>query len=506
MTESRTPASRDEPVPATSATQLSAVNEPASASLDQKLHHSLALAAAGNLAAAETNVRRLLQEHPEHTAAQLHLARLLLSSGRPIEAAALLRRLIVSPALPVTVQLEANLLLADAELRTGRLSEAEACGRRARALAPDDARACFTIAMVCQQTGRLDEALALLEDALKAHPDAFHGWVNKGLIEKRLGRFNRAIESLTQALTLNPSIAPAHYSLGLIYLMRGARGKAEQAFRHALAADPRHTHAAQQLATLLRYENRMNDAAEIYRTILEVTPGDVTARFHLDALCQPDGPTRVPANVVQATYADESVGRSLENSLQGSLHYQTPAILQAALQEIHGNERPVLDILDLGCGSGLYGALVQMRARRLVGVDLSAAMIGECRRKGVYNELHAGDIEDYLARTSERFDLIVAMDVLCYFGDLRPLIQHCARILKPGGILAFSVERSDGSAWLFHRYGHFVHSASHLRDAAQTAGLREIQMTECALRRELDEDRIGYVALFAAAEPNDTNS
>jgi len=359
------------------------------------------------------------------------------------------------------------------------------------------------VAMVWQQTGRLDEALALLGEGLILQPDAVHAWVNRGLVEKQLGRLDHAVASFTQALSLNPAIAPAHYSLGLIHLMRGARGEAERSFRKALITDPRHIYAGTQLATLLRYENRMDEAADIYRAILQYAPENVTARFHLDALQQPNGPARIPADVVQAIYADESVGRNLEKSLHYHLKYQTPAILQATLQNVHGVERQVLDVLDLGCGSGLYGALVQPRARRLVGVDLSAAMIEECRRKGVYNDLHVNDIVEYLDETRERFDLIVAMDVLCYFGDLRPLMHRCAGILKPDGILACSVERlSDGGEWRFHRYGHFLHSAAHLREAAVGAGMREVHLTECALRRELGEDRMGYVALFSTTKNN----
>lgn len=464
---------------------------------DEKLRRSLDLAVSGNLAASEENVRALLREYPDHPPAWLHLARLLLASDRSAEAVSELKKFLTDPAPDKGHKLEA-LLLTEAELRAGRLAEAEAGGRRALTLAPQDARAKFAIAMVCQQTGRLGEALALFEEGLLVQPGVVHAWVNRRLVEKQMGRLDDAVASFTRALSLNHAIAPVHYSLALIHLMRGARHEAEHSFRAALEVDPRHTHAAMQLATLLRYENKLDQAAAIYRTILHHDPENVTARFHLDALQQPGGPARVPADVVQAIYADKSVGRHLEESLRGHLKYQTPAILEAALRDLHGAEQPVLDVLDLGCGSGLYGALVRPRARRLIGVDLSASMIEESRRKRVYDDLRVRDVVDYLAETQDGFDLIVAMDVLCYFGDLRPLFRRCGDILKPGGILACSVERApDDSAWQFHRYGHFLHSAAHLREAAAGAGMREVQMTECALRRELGEDRRGFVALFA---------
>lgn len=459
------------------------------------------LAAAGNLAGAEERVRLLLRDFPEYGAAQVHLARVLLARGRQAEADAVLEKLLVSPGSLGGLEVDAWLLLAESKLHAGQFAQAETNGRRALALAPEDARASFAVAMACQRTGRFDEAQALYAKGLRIQPAAVHAWVNKGLVEKQLGRLNQAITSFEEALKLNPAIAPAHYSLGLIHLLRGARADAERSLRNALSVDPRHIHAASQLATLLRYENRIDEATDIYRAILRYAPDDAMARFHVDAAHQPGGPERIPPDVVQAIYADEAVGRNLEKSLQDRLKYQTPAILQATLQEIHGPERAVLDVLDLGCGSGLYGALIRPRAKRLVGVDLSAAMIAECGRKAVYHDLQVKDVLEYLAATPERFDLIVAMDVLCYFGDLRPLLQGCAGVLRPGAILACSVERASvDEGWQFHRYGHFVHSAAHLRDGASAAGMREVRITECALRREFDEDRIGYVALFTTAD------
>jgi predicted TPR repeat methyltransferase len=375
---------------------------------------------------------------------------------------------------------------------------AETAARQVLAMSPQDTRAIFMVALTCQQTGRVTEALERLQMIVGLDPKHVYAWVNKGLVEKQMGRYDDAILSLSTALTLDPAIAPACYSLGLIHVLRGAAGEAERAFRRALELDPDHTHAALQLGTLLRYENRIGEAADIYRAILTKDPANAVARFYLEAAGSADGPNRVPPAVVRAIYADESVGRSLEGSLQGHLRYQTPKYLDAALAERFGAAQPILDTLDLGCGSGLYGALVRPRSRRLVGVDLSAAMIEECRRKRVYDDLRVMDVVDYLAKGAERYDLIIAMDVFCYFGDLRPLFSACAAILKPGGTLACSVERAPpGSEWKFHRYGHFLHSAEHLRDAARIAQLRVIDVTECTLRHEFGEDRIGFVGLFA---------
>jgi predicted TPR repeat methyltransferase len=468
---------------------------------EARLADSIRLASDGNLAAAEARVRALLMEHPKLLPARLHLARVLLALDRPVEAAFELEQFLVDPQLGTAEELQVKLLAAETALRTKQLTKAESYYRRALTLAPRNAQAMFGVAMVCQQINRLEEALRLLEGGLRVEPNATHALVNKGLVEKQMGQLDAAVASFTRALSINPAIAQAHYSLGLIHLLKGRTNEAEQSFRNVLALSPGHAHATMQLATLLRHENKIDEAAEVYRAVLRIDPSNTSARFYLDSLVQKDSLDRVPAEVALAIYADESVGRNLEASLRSHLHYQTPAILQATLQEVHGAERNVLDILDLGCGSGLFGALLKPRAKRLVGVDLSAAMLKECQRKGIYDELHAQDIVDYLTEATCSFDLIVAMDVFCFFGNLRELIQMCAMILRPGGMLAFSVEKNtDNQPWQFHPSRQFLHSAVHLLEASAAAGLHEVRVTESVLRRELDEDRPGFVALFARTD------
>lgn len=49
-----------------------------------------------------------------------------------------------------------------------------------------------------------------------------------------------------------------------------------------------------------------------------------------------------------------------------------------------------LDILDLGCGTGLIGSWFKDYARKLVGVDVSPTMLDMATKKGCYHELRKG--------------------------------------------------------------------------------------------------------------------
>jgi 2-polyprenyl-3-methyl-5-hydroxy-6-metoxy-1,4-benzoquinol methylase len=96
-------------------------------------------------------------------------------------------------------------------------------------------------------------------------------------------------------------------------------------------------------------------------------------------------------------------------------------------------------VIDLACGEGYYTrALRQLGAARVVGVDLSRAMIGlaeaEEARRPLGLEYRVGDV-----RTLEapgEFDLAFAAYLLNYAHTAEELTQMCravARALRPGG-------------------------------------------------------------------------
>ncbi len=95
--------------------------------------------------------------------------------------------------------------------------------------------------------------------------------------------------------------------------------------------------------------------------------------------------------------------------------------------------------LDVACGEGFYTRLLRQRgAERVIGVDLSPAMIALARSQ----ESAAPIGIDYLVRDGkdlsfgEPFDLVFAAYFLNYAHDARELQSMCvslARCLKPGG-------------------------------------------------------------------------
>lgn len=132
-----------------------------------------------------------------------------------------------------------------------------------------------------------------------------------------------------------------------------------------------------------------------------------------------------------------------EESLVGKLGYQVPQQLATAIAGASGGRR-FGRVADLGCGTGLMGQLLRPWSDRLEGVDLSGGMLAQARRKDIYDRLEHDDLTAFLAGEDETFDLIVAADVLNYVGALEPVLTSATRALRPGGLVAFSLETHGG--------------------------------------------------------------
>ncbi|NEU35571.1 methyltransferase, partial [bacterium LRH843] len=73
---------------------------------------------------------------------------------------------------------------------------------------------------------------------------------------------------------------------------------------------------------------------------------------------------------------------------------------------------------DAGCGTGLCGPLLAPYCQRLDGVDLSPKMLEKAKSKQLYDRLSKAELTAFLNNAPDMYDVIIAADVLCYFGDL----------------------------------------------------------------------------------------
>jgi SAM-dependent methyltransferase len=101
-----------------------------------------------------------------------------------------------------------------------------------------------------------------------------------------------------------------------------------------------------------------------------------------------------------------------------------------------------LDALELGCGACQFGIKVAMRGARVVGLDFSAGQLAAAPpnfdETGVRFPLVRASAEE-LPFADESFDLIFCDHGATSFTDPALTIPGCARVLRPGGLLVFSI-------------------------------------------------------------------
>jgi 2-polyprenyl-6-hydroxyphenyl methylase/3-demethylubiquinone-9 3-methyltransferase len=179
-----------------------------------------------------------------------------------------------------------------------------------------------------------------------------------------------------------------------------------------------------------------------------------------------------------------------------------------------------LRILDIGCGAGLLAEPLARMGAIVTGLDPAPASIAIARAHaaatGARVDYRVGTVED-LAGEGERFDVVLAMEVVEHVADVPAFVAAAASVTAPGGLLALStINRTLKSfvlaivgaeyvlRWLApgtHRWEQFV-TPDELAAAMRRAGLRVARRAGLSYdprRREWRLSRDVAVNYFVAA-------
>jgi 2-polyprenyl-6-hydroxyphenyl methylase/3-demethylubiquinone-9 3-methyltransferase len=149
-----------------------------------------------------------------------------------------------------------------------------------------------------------------------------------------------------------------------------------------------------------------------------------------------------------------------------------------------------LRILDIGCGGGILCEPLARLGAQVVGADPAEKNIAVAKlhagKGGLAIDYRATTAED-LADGGERFDIVLAMEVVEHVADVRLFVSRCAEMVRPGGLMiAATINRTLKSfalaivgaeyvlRWLprgTHSWDRFV-TPDELEIAMERAGLR----------------------------------
>jgi 2-polyprenyl-6-hydroxyphenyl methylase/3-demethylubiquinone-9 3-methyltransferase len=151
-----------------------------------------------------------------------------------------------------------------------------------------------------------------------------------------------------------------------------------------------------------------------------------------------------------------------------------------------------LRVLDIGCGGGILSEPLARLGADMVGVDPAEENVAAARDHAQESELpidYRVTTAEALAEAGERFDVVLAMEVVEHVAEVPLFVSTCASMVKPGGLMiAATLNRTLKSfalaivgaeyvlRWLprgTHQWDKFV-TPRELETAIENAGLRVI--------------------------------
>ncbi|NIX78161.1 class I SAM-dependent DNA methyltransferase [Microvirga terricola] len=277
--------------------------------------------------------------------------------------------------------------------------------------------------------------------------------------------FEAAADLARQVLELAPRFAPAHALLGRSLAEQGARDEAADALRQALKLEPQDALGVG--LDLVKLGAMASDHA--------VTDGYVRALF------------------------DDYAPR-FDKHLTETLAYRGPVLVADALRRAcatKGRADRFGLTLDLGCGTGLMARALEKRMESVEGVDLSPKMLEQARKTGLYAGLHENELAAFLAgRESAEADLVVAADVFVYMASLDAVFREAHRVLKPGGLFAFTVQAHRGEGVILGADSRYAHGEGMLSRLAAGVGFKTVLFEEASTREDRGNPVPGFLAVL----------
>jgi predicted TPR repeat methyltransferase len=446
----------------------------------------------GRLLKAQAIYRQIVERQPDHADAQHLLGVTYHQTGKQEQAYSHISQAIL---------LNSNAALFHNNLgevcrALNRLDEAQACYSRALSLQPELLEAQRNVGLTLIEQNMPEEAVNHLRQVV-AHSANFPGayWALGAALMKQQ-KLDEALEVCSLGLETYPLDVPLLCAKGLVLKAMQQPEQAILHYRQAIKLQPLAPDLYQCLSGILKQSGDVEGAIECLKTAVQLRPNYGTAQ-HLLASLQNITTDRAPATYVSELF--DSYADSFDQHLVGTLEYRTPSILAHMLSDAIGSNSIQASILDLGCGTGLFGEAVKNIKKRLVGIDLAPKMIQKAEERGLYDKLIAGDLLEYMAEVkSGEFDLVAAADVFNYVGNLQSVFEQVARILPVSGWFVFSLEAAPEGVegFALNKTGRYQHGRLYVPRLCKQYGFDELCFAESVLRRDGDKPVVGYLYLL----------
>jgi len=305
--------------------------------------------------------------------------------------------------------------------------------------------------------------------------------------------YKKAQLCLKRVLSITPDMLAAHYEMGQLFERTGQPVMAIKAYRHCLKIKPDHLESLLAYSKLMARKGCLDKSAWTYRRLLLQAPENAGLKHLLKANVPGDVQGGADEQYVKDVF-DDYADRFDEHLVNG-LSYHVPEKLGVLFNDTIKKAKD-LNIIDLGCGTGLCGPLFRPYAKQLTGVDLSAGMLKKADERDCYDKLLNCDLVEGLKKYHGTLDLAIAADVLVYVGELADVFAACFMALKTAGYLMFSVESTTSPKGLvLKQSGRYQHSMSYITKLLEKHHFSLVKKEVTEIRTEGNEPVMGVLYL-----------
>ena len=430
---------------------------------------------------------------PDPIAKRLQTVQHLITSGKLSEAADRLNGVAKSAPKDPRVYL-LGMRLGEA---AGNPQRAEEAARRAVELEPTWPVAVTEYAALLARQGRFDEALGHGQRAVSLDPRNPEVLARMADVAHDAQRIDLGLQWLNQLSALVPQNNGIKLLIATDLRHLGRHDEAIKLYDDLLVTLPENTAALLGRAQARHAKGDEEACLKDCEVLLQREPDNQEYKF-LQALASGQTPASQPDAVVKGLF--DPIAHAFDEHLVRGLKYQLPK----QVAELIKNKYPglKLNLLDLGCGTGLLGVCLGRIDGFLIGVDLSEAMTAQAMRHNVYDRFHHVNVLDALQETpASLYDVIAALDVFIYAGELSTAIPNAHRILVPGGRLIFSCEtaQEDEADLVLRRTGRYAHRRSQVEALCCSAGFAEVSIEDSDLRLEAGQPIAGFLVVATKA-------
>ena len=274
----------------------------------------------------------------------------------------------------------------------------------------------FNLALIYQDTNRIPYAVDLYKNLLQNEPNSFDIWSNLGSCYHQLGNLAEAITAYENALNYrvndeHTSTLYEHIGRALLRIPSKS-SEAMIAFQQSLHYNPSNEISIHLLASLQSesnnleiHENKVTKASSEYVTQLF---DDYSETFESSLHSLQYQAPELLFNIIHSKFNnidnnqfnDTDIKANIIETYMNDIDMDgNPTVSKESSRINPNNQKRFIrwgSVIDLGCGTGLFGSFISNQTENLIGVDLSSRMLAQAEKKVIYKHLFCGDIITFL--------------------------------------------------------------------------------------------------------------